>query len=48
MARAIQPKRYGQQYDQDKSRGGYIVSNTYAKTKDPSEKPDAQEVDVRK
>ena len=47
-ARVIRPKQYGQQYDQDKPGGGYIVTNTYAKARDPSEKLDAQEVDVGK
>ena len=41
-----QPKRYGQRYDQDKPGGGYILSSSYAKTRDLSKKPDAQEVDV--
>ena len=45
-ARAIRSKRYGQRYDQDKPRGGYIASSTYAKTKDLSEKLDIQEVNV--
>ena len=45
-ARAIRPKQYGQRYDQNEPGGGYIVSSTYAKTRDLSEKPDAQEVDV--
>ena len=46
MARTIQPKRYGQQYNQDKPGGDYIVNNTYAKIRDPRKKPDAQEFDV--
>ena len=45
---AQKSKRYDQRYDQDKPGGGngYIVSNTYAKTRDSSKKPDVQEVDV--
>ena len=35
-----QSKKYGQQYNQDKPRSGYIVSSTYLKTKDLSKKPD--------
>ena len=31
-----QSKWYGQQYNQDKPGGGYIVSSTYAKARDPS------------
>ena len=44
----MQSKRYDQQYDQDKPGGdnGYIASSTYAKTRNLSEKPDVQEVDV--
>ena len=33
-------KQYGLQYDQDKPGDGYIVSGTYAKTRDPSKKLD--------
>ena len=46
----MQSKQYNQQYDQDKAAGGnrYIVSSTYAKIRDPSEKPDIQGVDVGK
>ena len=35
-----QLKRYCLRYDQDKPGGGCIVSSTYEKTKDPSEKLD--------
>ena len=35
-----QSKQYGLQYNQNKSGGDYIVSSTYAKTRDPSGKPD--------
>ena len=47
-AKAMQSKQYDQQYNQHKPRGGngYIASSTYAKTRDLSEKPDVQEVDV--
>ena len=44
--RSKQLKRYDQQYNQDQPGGGYIVNNIYAKTIDPSKKPDIQEVDV--
>ena len=42
----MQSKRYDQQYNQDKPGGGngYIFSSTYAKTRDPSTKPDIQKV----
>ena len=48
MARAMQSKRFDQQYNQDKPRdgNGYIVNSIYAKTRDPSKKPDIQEIDV--
>ena len=41
-AKAMQLKRYDQQYNQDKPGGGngYIVNSTYTKTRDPSKKPD--------
>ena len=44
----MQSKQYDQRYNQDKLGGGngYIVSSTYAKTRDPSKKPDVQEVYV--
>ena len=48
MAKVIQSKRYGQQYNQDKPGGGYIASSTYAKTRDLSKKLDIQEVDVKR
>ena len=34
--RSKQSKRYGQEYDQDKPRGGYIVGNIYTKAKNLS------------
>ena len=46
--RSEQLKQYGLQYDQDKSGGGYIVSSTYAKTRNPSGNPDVQEIDIRR
>ena len=33
-------KQYGQRHVKDKPGGGYIVNNTYAKTRNLSEKPD--------
>ena len=50
MARAMQSKRYNQQYDQDEPGAGnnYIASSTYAKTRDLSKKPNIQEVDVKR
>ena len=44
--RSKQSKQYSLQYDQDKPGGGYIVSSIYAKTRDPSGKPDVQKVGV--
>ena len=46
--RSEQSKQYGLRYDQDKLGGGYIVSSTYAKTRDPSDKLDIQEVGVKR
>ena len=48
MAIAIRSKWYSQQYNQDKPVSIYIISNTYAKTRDLSEKPDVQKVDVER
>ena len=41
MAKAIQSKRYDQQYNQDKpgDGNGYIISNIYAKAKNLSKDP---------
>ena len=41
-----QLNQYSLQYNQNKPVGGYIVSSTYAKTRDPSKKPDVQEVGI--
>ena len=50
-ARAMQleqSKQYGQQYVQNEPGYSYIVSSTYAKTRNLSEKPDIQEVNIRR
>ena len=46
----MRSKQYDQGYNQDKPGGsnGYIVSSTYAKTRNPSKKSDVQEIDVER
>ena len=46
----MQSKQYDQRYNQDKPgvSNSYIASSTYAKTRDLSEKPNVQEVDVKR
>ena len=44
MIKAIKSKLYGQQYNQSKVGGDYIVISIYAKTRNLSKKPNIQDV----